>query len=158
MLCLQCNRERLHGSKYGKPIKHTQKKIKSKSASIWSLKVSDKKEKLVHTIFGGRRAGKTWGNFELDEIFYEKCFNSSNHKCEECNEKLPEEFRDSNGKIIYRARYSHIIAKSIAPELRHTLKNINHLCFLCHQKWDFGEKSKMKIYKKNQKNFAKYLK
>jgi chromosome condensin MukBEF MukE localization factor len=163
-LCLSCNNLRLHGSIYGKPIKYIKKNQSILRSNLNKVRTPIKskkpknKNKIIHIVDSGRRAGKSLAIYALDEIFYEKSFNQSNHICEECGEKLPEEFRDSSGKVIMRSRYSHIIAKSIAPELRHTLKNINHLCFLCHQKWDFGEKTKMKIYTKNQKLFKKYLK
>lgn len=94
---------------------------------------------------------------ERDELFYLECFNNSNHKCEECNTSLPDEFRDTDDKIIARYRYSHVIPKSIAPELRHIIENINHLCLECHNKWEHGDKSSMNIFAKNLKNFPNYL-
>lgn len=157
-LCLECNNKRLHGSIYGKQYKHTQKKQSPLKQAKNKLKQKEKWSRIVRVIDGGRREGKSWTILFMDEAFYEQCFNNSDHKCEECGEKLPTEFRNSEEKVIMKSRYSHIIAKSIAPELRHVLKNINHLCFICHQKWDFGEKTKMKIYKGNKKLFPNYLK
>ena len=87
----------------------------------------------------------------------EKCFNQSNHKCEECGKQLPTEFRNEEGKIIARWRYSHIVAKSIAPELRHDTNNINHLCLDHHTQWDFGNKDEMKVYTKNAQKLPKYF-
>lgn len=98
--------------------------------------------------------------FHKDEELYEKVFNNSNHRCEECGGKLNDVFRDENGKIINRWRYSHVIAKSIAPQLRHKVENINNLCLQDHQKWDFGsneEKKKMRIYEGNAKRFPQYF-
>ena len=93
-----------------------------------------------------------------DEKFYEKCFNScSLHACEECGLKLNNKFRDCDGKIINRFRYSHIIPKSINGNLRHSLDNINHLCFECHSKWENGDKKSMQIFPKNKKRFPQYL-
>jgi hypothetical protein len=46
-------------------------------------------------------------SYELDNIFYEKCFNLSDHKCEECGCQLPEEFK--TGKRLF----CHIIADLI---------------------------------------------
>lgn len=94
---------------------------------------------------------------ERDELFYLECFNNSNHKCEECNTSLPNEFRDADDKIIARFRYSHVIPKSIAPELRHKIENINHLCLECHNRWEHGDKSSMNIFAENLKNFPNYL-
>lgn len=93
-----------------------------------------------------------------DEDFYEECFNNSNHKCEECGKNLPTEFRDDNGKVLARYRYSHVIPKSIAPELRHEEININHLCLEHHQEWENGDKESMKIYLKNKARLPQYFK
>jgi hypothetical protein len=153
-LCLPCNNIRLHGSKYGKQYKKIGRDRKSLKTPKNRLKHKVIDGEKVFKKQGGRRFGK---NFELDELFYEKCFNKSNHKCEECSVELPNDFRDTNGKIIARFRYSHIVAKSIASELRHDINNINHLCAKCHTKWDFGNKKEMKIYDKNAKKFPKYF-
>lgn len=88
-----------------------------------------------------------------DEQFYEQCFNNSNHTCEECGVPLPTVFRDESGKIAARYRYSHILPKSIYPELRHSIENINHLCLIHHIQWDHGDKTSMKIYSLNCKKF-----
>tara|TARA_R110000851_G_scaffold231605_1_gene384387 strand:+ start:1327 stop:1686 length:360 start_codon:yes stop_codon:yes gene_type:complete len=109
-------------------------------------------------IYSGGNGSKSLGNKILDEIFYEKCFNGCKvHECEECGDPLPTEFRGDDNKILYRARYSHIIAKSIAPELRHSLININHLCMSCHQSWEFGTREDMKIYKSNKLRLSDYF-
>lgn len=92
-----------------------------------------------------------------DEEFYEKCFNASNHKCEECGKQLNTEFRDINGKVINKSRYSHIIPKSISEELRHSINNINHLCLLHHIQWENGDYKNMNIYKTNKKRFPNYF-
>lgn len=143
-LCLECNNDRLYGNKFGKVYKYTKKKKKS---------LKTHKNKLKQSV-----SNKTLEEIKKDEEFYEKCFNQSNHKCEECNKDLPTQFRDSEGKIIARYRYSHIVPKSIASHLRRLVKNINHLCFHCHFKWDMGDKKSMKIYEKNKEKFPEYFK
>ena len=90
-------------------------------------------------------------SYELDNEFYEKCFNTFDHKCEECGAKQPEEFLTSDGKVAARWRYSHIVPKSIAKELRRVRENINDLCLSCHAKWESEKKVEMKIYEKNSK-------
>lgn len=130
-LCTSCNKKRLGEKK--SPIKKELRKSVVKSSS------------------------RTNDKIKADELFYKECFDVSNHLCEECETQLPTSFSE-NGKVLARWRYSHIIPKSIAPNLRHTIDNINHLCLECHQKWENGLKKEMLIYKGNQKRFPQYLK
>jgi len=153
-LCQGCNNERLHGSKYGKSYTNTKLKIKPLRKANTKPKQKNRKSLYVNIKSGGRRVG---GMFEQDNQFYEESFNLSDHKCEECGTQLPTEFRDEDGKIQARWRYSHIIPKSIASEIRHDLNNINHLCLKCHSEWENGNKSLMKIFRKNYLKFSKYL-
>tara|TARA_R110002073_G_scaffold148366_1_gene301487 strand:+ start:2141 stop:2725 length:585 start_codon:yes stop_codon:yes gene_type:complete len=157
-LCSGCNNKRLHGNEYGKTIEYKEKEIKPLKSSNNQPTNKRTIDKGKRVIFSGGGRSKSFQNILLDEIFYLRCFQGSDHKCEECNTKLPEEFRNEDGDLIYIARYSHVIPKSIAPELRHEVDNINHLCIECHQKWDFGGKKEMKIYTKNQLRFPNYLK
>lgn len=136
-LCQECNNLRLHGSKYGKQYQVSPKQRKPLKAKKGNS-FRQMSERAVDMI-------------KKDEEFYEKCFNNSNHRCEECDARLNDVFRDDEGKVACRWRYSHILAKSIAPEFRHNLLNINSLCFLHHQQWEFGDKKSMKIYEGNQK-------
>lgn len=111
-------------------------------------------ERIIHS---KKKPNKTQIKIDEDEKFYLECFNNSNHECEECGTPLPTEFRDINGKVIARWRYSHILPKSVYPELRHSIENINHLCLLHHTQWDHGNKVVMKIYKLNSKKFPNNL-
>lgn len=101
---------------------------------------------------------KTQVKIDKDEETYEKVFNSSDHKCEECGVRLNEEFRDDEGRVSCRWRYSHILPKSIYPKLRHNVLNFNNLCLECHQVWDFGDKKRMKIFDKNEETICKLKK
>jgi hypothetical protein len=107
-------------------------------------------ERIIHS---KKQVNKTQRKIDEDEEFYLLCFNNSNHICEECGSPLPTDFKDPSGKIIARYRYSHILPKSIYPELRHRLENINHLCLIHHIQWDHGDKTTMKIYSLNCKKF-----
>lgn len=139
-LCKKHNQERLNDKKPKEvskkfPINLTTKKVIKKQVKRTIIKIN------------------------LDEEFYQQCFDSCiDHCCEECGKLLPDIFRDDKGKVINKSRYSHIVAKSIAPQLRHDIKNINHLCFNCHFKWEFGDKKSMRIYESNKKRFPNYLK
>jgi hypothetical protein len=146
---MQCNNIRLHGNKFGKQYKNvikTNKPLRTKQRS----KIKRINRKL--------NTPKRKSMLELDEIFYEQCFNSSNHLCEECGKNLPTIFRNDSGRIVARWRYSHIIQKSIAPQLRHDIENINHLCLQHHQQWETGDKENMRIYKQNRKKFPQFFK
>lgn len=163
-LCLECNNERLHGSKYGKPSKPIKREFKPVKSS---KKTRKSQKSLFVDIKGGDKIKLSFNNIkeeevkvsmiEQDEIFYKKCFDSSDHKCEECGKDLPDTFRNEDGKVNARYRYSHIIPKSIAPQLRHKVENINHLCLLHHMKWENGEKETMKIFPENCKKFPEYF-
>ena len=135
-LCLICNNERLKRSKVKSGV-NTPKKKKNSSTAIKNTSID---------------------KIRADEEFYERCFNNSDHKCEECGAQLPEEFRDDSGKIIARWQYSHIVPKSIADELRHDISNINILCLKCHRKWENGDRESMKIYAKNKETHPRYVK
>jgi len=157
-VCKRCNMERLERFKSPKTYKHTKKDIKSSTDVVRRIHRAVSGNPKAKLAYGGGGGSKSLGNKILDEIFYEECFNScTEHKCEECDKPLPTKFKDDNGKILYKARYSHIIAKSVAPELRHSLININHLCMDCHQLWEFSTRSDMKIYNINKKRLPNYF-
>lgn len=64
------------------------------------------------------------------------------HYCEECGRPLPE----------YSATFcSHILSRGAHSEMATDPRNINILCFNCHQQWETGEREKMRIFEKNQK-------
>ncbi len=151
-MCADCNNIRLHGSKYGKVGKLVQTKRKP-------VRTAKKGLKGRVSISARVRVGvrTTRDKIIEDEAFYEKCFNMSNNKCEECGEELPSAFLTDSGKVAARWRYSHIIPKSIAPKLRHDTNNINHLCLKHHSEWENGNKEKMKIFKGNKKRFPNHL-
>jgi len=154
-MCRECNNERLEAKKPKKVNTLLRSSKESSTSSVSKLDHKVKQGERVKIKQGGRATGK---NLLLDELFYEECFNLSNHECEECGKNLPTEFRDDRGRVIARFRYSHIVAKSIAPELRHNINNINHLCHKCHFKWDFQDRENMIIYSSNKVKFPQYLK
>lgn len=86
-----------------------------------------------------------------DREFYKLCFDTKLQICEECNAKLPNEFKDENGRLVAIYRYSHIITKKSAPEFRYNPMNINILCLTCHTKWETGNRKEMNIYENNMK-------
>ena len=99
--------------------------------NLWTYNLASEKRKslrtkinrLDHKVKVGKKTTKKQSenrsgkNLKLDEAFYEESFNQSNHKCEECGIQLPTEFRNDDGKINARWRYSHIVAKSIREKV-----------------------------------------
>lgn len=142
-------------SKCGKDVHLINKHFKLCTICNQTRLNSNKSEqKIIERIrHSPKETNKVQKKVDEDEKFYLECFNSSNHICEECGTPLPTEFSDINGKVIARFRYSHILPKSIYPELRHSIGNINHLCLIHHIQWDHGDKSIMKIYDFNRKKF-----
>lgn len=165
-LCRECNNIRLHGNKWGKKPKESSHKVKkepkkSLSAPENSIEmrikhiIDNPNKRLTHIVNAGRSCGK---NYAMDILTYAEVFKRSEHKCEECGAALNDVFQDENGKVIANFRYSHIVPKSIAPELRYNPENFNNLCLADHMKWENGDKKSMKIYKKNKEKFPNYIK
>lgn len=146
MLCIECNNERLHGSKFGK--QHN-KSISKRG--VFKTSKNKKKQKSISFNISKQNIDCEKSTYQKDNEFYKKCFDTFLHLCEECGKTQPQYFYDENGKVANRYRYSHIVPKSIAPELRHELENINDLCVECHNKWEGADKVDMKIYEKNKK-------
>lgn len=158
-LCQDCNNIRMHGSKWGKQSPHKEKKKKEPARKSMFVDLASGNDKTVYHVYGGRRSGKSMiAKLFMDNAFYKQVFNRSDHKCEECSTQLNDVFEDESGKVLNRWRYSHIIPKSIAPELRHEVGNMNNLCLKCHMEWENGDKKSMKIYKGNKERWPQYIK
>lgn len=93
-----------------------------------------------------------------DEETYEQVFNEQPPFCLNCRRKLNTIFRDEKGKIIARYQYSHIFTKKAYPEFRNNPKNFNRLCFFCHNQWEFGDRSEMRILPINEEIKEQLLK
>lgn len=73
--------------------------------------------------------------------FFKWIWQQKEHVCEECGRPLQ----------FYSATFcSHILSRGAHPEKALDGRNINILCFQCHQTYEFGNRSTMRIYKKNQ--------
>jgi len=150
-LCRRCNNLRLYGNEFGKVYEYIPKPKK-----LIKTKYTPQKSKgfIQPSKKGSERRDRM---IQKDEDLYEKVFNSKPHFCEECGLPLSDQFRDEDGRVIARWQYSHVIPKSIAPQLRHKVENINRLCLKHHEMWENGDKQSMKIYEKNAKNFPSYF-
>lgn len=74
---------------------------------------------------------------EENERFYRFCWEHKPHRCEECMRPLRE----------YSATFvSHILTRGAHPEMAHDCRNINILCFRCHNRYENGDRQNMRIY------------
>lgn len=136
-LCEICNRKRLH------PEGEIPYQFKYKASLMVGRVIKSSRPKQI--------SDKGRENKEKDEIFYEALWDSKPHYCEECDVFLGDDFRDHDGKIIDRFRYSHILPKGgMYGIFRHRLENGNLLCLRDHNKWEHGIQTDMKIYPSNK--------
>ncbi len=139
-LCSDCNRKRIDGQSPEKKQKEVQNFLSPARSSL-------KSSRPIGTSKRSQEARKE--KIRLDEEFYEEIWNDKPHFCEECDIFLGDEFRDDNGKVINKFRYSHILGKGAYPMLRRNKRNINLLCLVHHNEWEHGVQEDMKIYKTN---------
>jgi len=150
-LCQKCNWQRLHPGEKPKVYELKRSPIKTKLHSNGQLKRIK------------QRSAKSAEVLRADEQTYEAVLerhlnnNWSRCSCEECGQELLDYFRDEEGKIVQRWRYSHILTKQAYPELRHNVDNFNILCIHHHNQWEFGDKKSMKIFGENSKKFPQLL-
>jgi len=75
-----------------------------------------------------------------NERFYEYVWENKAHYCEECLRPL------HNYSSVY---ISHILSRGAFPEMAHDPRNVNILCFRCHETWENGKRQEMRIYNNN---------
>lgn len=146
--CDSCNFIRIHGKTR---FEVQMEKQKDKPVKIYELKRTPLKRS--QKPLKGSRIKSTPETIErrketlrLDRELYFYIFNTRLNKCEECGCNLPDEFEDENGMIVCIGQYSHILGKGAFIEYRHSVWNLQRLCLNCHQKWEFGDRKKMRIY------------
>lgn len=82
----------------------------------------------------------------MNQRFFHWVWLHKDHFCEECGRPLPD----------YSATFcSHILSRGAHPEMATDPRNINILCFNCHQQWETGKREKMRIFAKNQHTIEK---
>lgn len=151
-LCDACNYKRLHDGKTRfevareKESTKVRKVYQIKRIPLKRAKISLKRSPVRST---QRTKEKRAEVLRKDRELYLYIFNTKPNECEECGAMLPDVF-ESEGGIIAIYQYSHILSKGHEPKLRHCKLNVQKLCLQCHQIWEFGNKEKMKIYKRNQ--------
>lgn len=152
-LCADCVYMNNHGGKTR--IEVQKEKQKGKKVKVYELKRTPlkrsqkplKRSRIKSTPETIERRKET---LRLDRELYLYIFNTKPHKCEECRNLLPDIFEDENGNIVCIGQYSHILTKNSFPEYRHNRLNINRLCIIHHNQWEFSDRKSMKIYEPNQ--------
>lgn len=120
-----------------------------------NIKVKKKSDSIKQNLI--KKKEKHDALIKEDEKTYEEVFGSKPPYCEECSTRLSSIFRNDEGFVVDRFRFSHILSKGAYPEHRHNILNFNLLCFNCHQKWDHGDKESMRIFEENKKIIAQIL-
>lgn len=88
---------------------------------------------------------ETFGNMNIpkaNEKFYRYMWENKPHYCEECLKPL---------QNYSSAFISHILSRGAHPEMAHDVRNINILCLPHHNKWENGDREKMRIFQSNKK-------
>lgn len=146
-LCNECNWKRLHPQEEAKTYQLKRTPLKPSTTPLKRSNIPLR-----------QRSKKAPNTLKLDEQVYEQVYLKAiqNHtcECENCNVALDPRFRDEEGRVVQRFRYSHILTKGAFPEHRYNVLNFNFLCYNCHQIWEFGGNKgriQMKIFVKNEK-------
>lgn len=106
------------------------------------------REQLQKELFGKCVLGR--GNIPAaNERFFRWVWDHKPHYCEECMKPL------RNYSAVY---CSHILTRGGNPEMAHDPRNINILCFEHHNKWENGNRKRMRIYPGNQRIINELLK
>lgn len=105
-------------------------------ADAWKLPMSiELRKEIQREMFGKNNAV---GN----EKFYRYCLKHKPMICEECKKPI----RNPSAVNV-----SHILSRGAHPECSHDPRNVNILCWACHQKWENGDRQGMLIYENNQR-------
>ena len=81
-----------------------------------------------------------FGDLAEHEKFYRWVWDRKPHICEETMRPL----HDYSAVHI-----SHILTKGAFPEMAHDPRNVNIFCLAAHNRWEFGDRTAMRVYRKN---------
>lgn len=100
------------------------------------LRVDIQRELFGHCVFG--RGDVPVAN----QRFYKWVWEHKPHRCEETMRPL----------YNYSATFiSHILARGAFPEMAHDPRNVNVLCWQMHERWEHGDRERMRIYAGNMR-------
>ncbi len=124
---------------YKKPVKESKWDFLTEKESTTPKEASTKKLKLSYSN----------KNSAADTVFYQKAWQASGKRCEECGMEL-------HG--FSRFYISHILSKGAFPSLRHDMDNYNCLCLTHHAQYETGKRREMKIWETNKEKIKNLLK
>ena len=102
----------------------------------WRLPMAiDLRREIQREMFGKHNAQ---GNAR----FYKYIIDHKPHVCEECGRPI---------RYPSAINVSHILSRGAHPELSFDPRDVNMLCWECHQKWENGNRQEMLIYENNQR-------
>lgn len=83
---------------------------------------------------------------KANDKFFRWCWVHMKHICEETMQPL---------KNYSAVHCSHILTRGAFPEMATDPRNINLLTFEAHNQWENGDRTKMRIYEKNERIIEK---
>lgn len=101
------------------------------------LRVEIQRELFEHCI-----TGRGANIMAANERFFRWVWEHKPHRCEETLKPL------ANYSAVY---CSHILTRGAFPEIAHDPRNINILCFESHNRWENGDRERMRIYPANMR-------
>lgn len=93
-------------------------------------------------LFGHCITGRGANIMAANERFFRWVWEHKPHRCEETLKPL------ANYSAVY---CSHILTRGAFPEMAHDPRNINILSFECHNRWENGDRERMRIYPENMR-------
>lgn len=107
------------------------------------------RENIQSRMFGHAEKGRGKDIMEANERFFKWIWEHKTKVCEECFKPLRQ----------YSAVYiSHILSRGAYPECAVDPRNVNILCFDCHNKWEHKTtRTSMRIYPSNQRIIEELL-
>ena len=118
------------------------KKVKT---SKWAFLVENIYQEKTTSISVLKNSNK---NSAKDEVFYRSAWKELPHQCINCHLPL---------RGYSRSYISHLISKGSNTALRHDIRNVVPMCYDCHQTFEFGKRSEMKIWPELQERIRLLL-
>lgn len=101
------------------------------------------RKQIQSRLFGHSSKGRGADVAAANERFFRWVFEHKNRGyCEECMKPI----RDYSA-----AHCSHILSRGAYPEMAIDPRNINILCLRCHNRWENGDRARMRIYPGNKR-------